>query len=147
MWSCVDSIQSLTWMLNVKGSQRCSSVWLYHFFTLNLLAHVWSISVGYSNVSHCITSSFQAEIPEVPHDDAERRLHMRDYLATVDTSVSLPKAVDVLCHNYLVWLNIHSYVATILGGYWGTEESCEEVSQRRSSSSSFTAAVCWKTGV
>ncbi|RCN45518.1 DNA replication factor CDT1 like protein [Ancylostoma caninum] len=36
----------------------------------------------------------EAVIPEVPHDDAERRLEMRDYLATVDTSVALPKAVD-----------------------------------------------------
>ncbi|EPB77502.1 DNA replication factor CDT1 like protein [Ancylostoma ceylanicum] len=36
----------------------------------------------------------EAEIPEVPHDDAERRLEMRDYLATVDTSAALPKAVD-----------------------------------------------------
>ncbi|KAK6023949.1 DNA replication factor CDT1 like protein, partial [Ostertagia ostertagi] len=36
----------------------------------------------------------QAELPEVDHGAAERHLEMKDYLATVDTTVPLPKAVS-----------------------------------------------------
>ncbi|KAK5970334.1 hypothetical protein GCK32_004095 [Trichostrongylus colubriformis] len=35
----------------------------------------------------------QADLPEVDHDASERHLEMKDYLATVDTTVPLPKAV------------------------------------------------------
>ncbi|KHJ83812.1 hypothetical protein OESDEN_16484 [Oesophagostomum dentatum] len=36
----------------------------------------------------------EAEIPDVPRDESERHLEMRDYFATVDTSAPLPSAVD-----------------------------------------------------
>ncbi|KAK6729698.1 hypothetical protein RB195_006632 [Necator americanus] len=38
----------------------------------------------------------EAEIPDVPHDDVEHRLEMRDYFASVDTSVALPKAINTV---------------------------------------------------
>ncbi|VDM72166.1 unnamed protein product [Strongylus vulgaris] len=38
----------------------------------------------------------EAEIPDVPHDDADRHFEMKDYLATVDDSVSLPNTVDAV---------------------------------------------------
>ncbi|XGW19289.1 hypothetical protein V3C99_003262 [Haemonchus contortus] len=37
----------------------------------------------------------QAKLPEEDHDKSERHLEMKDYLATVDTTVPLPKAVSV----------------------------------------------------
>ncbi|CAJ0592596.1 unnamed protein product [Cylicocyclus nassatus] len=36
----------------------------------------------------------EAEIPDVPQDNVDRHLQMRDYLATVDNSVPLPSSVD-----------------------------------------------------
>ncbi|VDK45192.1 unnamed protein product, partial [Cylicostephanus goldi] len=38
----------------------------------------------------------EAEIPDVPQDHVDRHLQMKDYLATVDNSVSLPSSVDAV---------------------------------------------------
>ncbi|KAE9420319.1 hypothetical protein Angca_005868, partial [Angiostrongylus cantonensis] len=46
------------------------------------------------DLDHECEEIVEAELPHIPSDTDEPHLEMKDYLATVDTSVPLPKAVD-----------------------------------------------------